>query len=144
MEQDFKKTIFYRSFMTCVFAGLAGTVLCMFYDLAFVQMMKFPLSAIINVSTLIFAINIVFLVIGMLYYTAVALLKNGEPVYITLFILVTAFLLWKIQGFKRTDNPVINTQFRYLSSGIVIILGLLAAVIVPVLYRNKKFDEYVL
>ncbi len=144
MDNDFPKTTFYRSFMTCVFAGLAGTVLCMFYDLAFVQVMKFPLSAIINVSTLIFAINIIFLVVGMLYYTAVALLKNGEPVYIGLFVLITVFLLWKIQGFNRTENPLINTQFRYLSSGIVIILGLLAAVFVPMLYRNKKFDEYVL
>lgn len=144
MEKDFQKTIFYRSFMTCVFAGLIGTVLCMIFDLAFVQIMKFPLSAIINVSTLIFAVNIIFLVIGMLYYTSVALMKNGERVYIVLFILITGILLWKIQGFQRTDNPVVNTQFRYLSSGIIIILGLLAAVIVPLLYRNRKFDEYVL
>jgi hypothetical protein len=144
MEKDFQKNIFYRSFMTCVFAGLIGTVLCMFYDLAFVGIMKFPLSAIINVSTLIFAINIVFLAIGMLYYVAVALLKNGEAVYIALLIIITGLLLWKIQSFQRTDNAAINTQFRYLSSGIIVILGLLAAVIVPWLYRNKKFDEYVL
>jgi len=144
MEKDFQKTIFYRSFMTCVFAGLIGTVLCMFYDVAFVQMMKFPLSAIINVSTLIFAVNIIFLVIGVLYYTAIALLKNGEAIYITLLILITAFALWRIQGFQRTDNATINMQFRWLSSGIIVILGLLAFIAVPLLYRNKKFDEYVL
>jgi hypothetical protein len=144
MEKDFQKTIFYRSFMTCVFAGLIGTVLCMFYDVAFVQMMKFPLSAIINVSTLIFAVNIIFLVIGVLYYTAVAFLKNGEAIYVTLLILITVFALWKMQGFQRTDNAIVNTQFRYLSSGIIVILGLLAFVMVPLLYRNKKFDEYVL
>jgi len=144
MEKDFQKTIFYRSFMTCVFAGLIGTVLCMFYDVAFVQMMKFPLSAIINVSTLIFAVNIIFLVIGVLYYTAIALLKNGEAIYITLLILITALALWRIQGFQRTDNATINMQFRWLSSGIIVILGLLAFIAVPLLYRNKKFDEYVL
>jgi len=144
MEKDFQKTIFYRSFMTCVFAGLIGTVLCMLYDVAFVQMMKFPLSAIINVSTLIFAVNIIFLVIGVLYYTAIALLKNGEAIYITLLILITALALWRIQGFQRTDNATINMQFRWLSSGIIVILGLLAFIAVPLLYRNKKFDEYVL
>jgi len=144
MEKDFEKTIFYRSFMTCVFAGLIGTVLCMFYDLAFVQIMKFPLSAIINVSTLIFAINIIFLVIGVLYYGLITSSRYGETAYITVFILITAFLLWKIQGFQRTDIPSINIQFRYLSSGIVIILGVLASIAVPFLYRSKKFDEYVL
>jgi len=144
MEKDFQKTIFYRSFMTCVFAGLIGTVLCMFYDVAFVQMMKFPLSAIINVSTLIFAVNIIFLVIGVLYYTAIALLKNGEAIYITLLILITALALWRIQGFQRTGNATINMQFRWLSSGIIVILGLSAFIAVPLLYRNKKFDEYVL
>jgi len=144
MEKDFQKTIFYRSFMTCVFAGLIGTVLCMFYDLVFVQMMKFPLSAIINVSTLIFAVNIIFLVVGMLYYTAVALVKHGEAMYIILFVLVTALLIWKIQGFRRTNNPAINIQFRWLASGIIVILGVLASVIIPFLYRSKKFDEYVL
>ena len=144
MEKDFEKTIFYRSFMTCVFAGLIGTVLCMFYDLAFVQIMKFPFSAIINVSTLIFAVNIAFLVIGVLYYGLLTFSRYGEAVYIGIFILITAFLLWKIQGFQRTDNHAINIQFRYLSSGIIVILGVLASIAVPFLYRSKKFDEYVL
>ena len=144
MEKDFEKTIFYRSFMTCVFAGLIGTVLCMFYDLAFVQIMKFPFSAIINVSTLIFAVNIAFLAIGVLYYGLLTFSRYGEAVYIAIFILITAFLLWKIQGFQRTDNHAINIQFRYLSSGIIIILGVLASIAVPFLYRSKKFDEYVL
>jgi hypothetical protein len=144
MKKDFEKTTFYRSFMTCVFTGLIGTVFCMFYDLAFVQIMNFPLSSIINVSTLIFAVNITFLVVGTLYYWSVTLVKHGETVYIALFILITAFMLLKIQGFQRTDNAVINTQFRWLSSGIIIILGALAAIAVPFLYRSRKFDEYVL
>ncbi|MEP6724811.1 MAG: hypothetical protein ABJC98_03295 [Bacteroidota bacterium] len=144
MEKDFEKTMFYRSFMTCVFAGLIGTVLCMFYDLAFVQIMNFPLSSIINVSTLIFAVNVTFLVVGALYYCSVKFARLGEIIYIALFILITAFMLLKIQGFQRTGDAVINTQFRWLSSGIIIILGSLAAIAVPFLYRSRKFDEYVL
>ncbi|MEP7279887.1 MAG: hypothetical protein ABI813_14650 [Bacteroidota bacterium] len=144
MEKDFPKPVFYRSFMTCVFAGLIGTVLCMFFNVTFVSIMRFPLSSIINVSTLIFAVNITFSVIGILYYVFLTSFKKGETVYIVLFLLLTAFLIWKIQGFQRTDDPVINTKFRYLSSGIVIILGVLAAIVIPFLYRSKKFDEYVL
>lgn len=143
MEKDFEKTMFYRSFMTCVFAGLIGTVICMVYDLTFVQLMRFPLSAIINVSTLIFAINIIFLIIGALYYWSVKFIRRGEIVFSMLFLLITALLIWRLQAFERTDNAIINVQFRWLSSGIVVILGLLAAA-VPLLYHNKKFDEYIL
>jgi len=144
MEKDFGKTMFYRAFMTCVFAGLLGTVLCMIYDLAFVEWMHFPFSSIINVSTLIFAINIIFLVIGALYYWSVKYIRRGETIYTVTLLVLTAVLIWRLQGVERSSNAVINGQFRWLSSGIVIILGLLASVAVPAMYHNKKFDEYVL
>ncbi|MEO6315548.1 MAG: hypothetical protein ABIU63_16065 [Chitinophagaceae bacterium] len=144
MEKEFEKSIFYKSFMTCVFVGLMGTVLCMLYDLFFTEVLHFPLSAIVNVATLIFAINIVFLVIGTLFYGFIKVSKSGETFFTVLFVLITGFFLWKIQGVQRTDNSAINTQFRYLSSGIVLILGLLTAVGIPYLFHNKKFETYIL
>jgi len=144
MEKDFQKSIFYRSYMTCIFVGLIGTVLCMFYDLFFTEVLKFPLSAIVNVATLIFAVNIIFLVIGALYYGAVKFSKAGETAFTILFLLLTVFFVWKMQDFRRTDDPSVNIQFRYLSSGIIIILGLLTAVGVPFLFHSRKFEEYVL
>ncbi len=144
MEKDFQKSIFYRSYMTCFFAGLIGTVLCMFYDLFFTEVLKFPLSAIINVATLIFAVNIAYLAIGALYYGAVKFSKTGETVFTVLFLLLTGFFVWKMQSIQRTDNPTVNTQFRYLSSGIIIILGLLTALGVPFMFHSRKFEEYVL
>jgi len=95
MEKDFQKSIFYRSYMTCIFVGLIGTVLCMFYDLFFTEVLKFPLSAIVNVATLIFAVNIIFLVIGALYYGAVKFSKAGETAFTILFLLLTVFLFGK-------------------------------------------------
>ena len=144
MPKDFEKSMFYRCFMTCVFAGLVGTLLSMLYDLTFVQVMRFPLSAIINVSTLIFSVNILFLVVGALYYWLVKFVPNGEKVFTGLFLLLTAFVIWRLQGFNRTDDAIVNSQFRWLSGGIIGLLGLLAAVAVPFLYHSKKFDEYVL
>lgn len=144
MEKDFQKTVFYRSFMTCVFVGFAATVLSMCYDLFFVEFLKFPFSAIINVATLIFAVNLAFLVIGFLFYSCIAAAKHGETFYTILMITTTAFFVWKIQAVHRTDNTVINMQFRYLATGIILILGILAAVAVPLLFHNRKFEEYVL
>jgi hypothetical protein len=58
--------------------------------------------------------------------------------------LITCFFTWKMQGVHRTDSDLVNLQFKYLSSGIIIILGLLASVVVPFLFHNKQFDKYVL
>jgi cytochrome c biogenesis protein CcdA len=129
--------------MTCVFVGIAGTLLSMFYDLYFVEFLQYPLSSIINVATLIFGVNLVFLVIGFLFYGFTTFSRYGERVYIIVFILMTGFFIWKMQGAHRTDNDLVNLQFRYLSSGIIIILGLLASVAVPFLFHNKQFNKYV-
>ncbi len=143
MENDFQKTIFYRSLMTCVFAGIVGTLLTMFLDLFFVESLNYPLSNIINVATLIFGVNLVFLVIGFLFYGFLASSRYGEWIYIIVFILITGFLTWKMQGVHRSDNDLINHQFRLLSSGVIIILGLLASIVVPFLFHNKQFNKYV-
>lgn len=144
MEKDFEKKVFYRAFMTCFFAGLIGTVLCIIYDLFFVETLHFPLSSMINVSTLIFSINILFPLIGAFYYWSVKFAKCGEVAYVALVTVLSVLILLKIQTFQRTDNAVINIQFRWLSSGIIVILALLAVIAVPLLYRSRKFDEYVL
>jgi|SRR6188768_1430905 hypothetical protein len=143
MEKDFQKPIFDRSLLTCVFVGIMGTLLCMFYDLFFVEYLSYPLSAIINVATLIFGVNLIFTIIGFLYYGFLTFSRYGERIYIVVFILLTGFLILKIQGVHRTDNDLVNMQFRYLSSGIIIILGLLASVAVPFLFHNKQFNKYV-
>jgi hypothetical protein len=115
----------------------------MFYDLFFVEYLSYPLSAIINVATLIFGVNLIFIIIGFLYYGFLTFSRYGERIYIVVFILLTGFLILKIQGVHRTDNDLVNMQFRYLSSGIIIILGLLASVAVPFLFHNKQFNKYV-
>jgi len=143
MEKDFQKSIFDRSLMTCVFVGIMGTLLCMFYDLLFVEYLNYPLSTIINVATLILGVNLIFLVIGFLFYGFITFSKYGERIYIIVFILITGFFIWKMQGVHRTDNDLVNLQFKYLLSGIIIILGLLASVAVPFLFHNKQFNKYV-
>ena len=144
MDYDFPKSVFYRAFMTSVFVGLAATIVTILYDYIFVKIFSFPLSAIINVASLIFAVNIVFLLVGILYYLFIATFKKGDMFYILLFVLITGFLTWRSEHANRIDNYAVNMQFRQLLSGIVIIMGIMAAFIVPYLYHSKKFEDTVL
>lgn len=143
MEKDFQKAIFDRSLMTCVFVGIFGTLLCMVYAVFFGEYLKYPLSTIINAPTLIFGVNLVFVVIGFVFYGFITFSRYGEWIYITVFVLMTIFFTWKMQDVHRTNNALVNLQFRFLSSGIIIILGLLASIAVPFLFHNKQFAKYV-
>jgi hypothetical protein len=143
MENEFKTSIFYRAFMTSVFVGIFATLLTMVYDLIFVEYMGFPLSAIINVASLIFAVNLVFLVVGLFYYYFISSFRKGDIVYMIVFVLLTLFCIWKAEAVHRSDDAAVNLQFRHLLSGIIIIMGILAVFVVPFLYHNKSFEKHV-
>jgi len=116
----------------------------MIYDLSFKENTGFPFSVIINVSTLIFGVNIFFLAVGAIYYWCVKISRVGEIFFIALFLFLTILVLIKVRSIQRTDNAVLNIEFRQLLSGIIIIVGVGVSLVIPVLYHNKKFEEYVL
>jgi len=141
---DSRKSLFYRAFMTSVFTGIFVTLATIFYDLVFVEYFKYPLSAIINVSSLIFGINLVFLVIGPVYFFFLQFFKKGDVPFIVLFMLLTVLFVIKASAIHRTDDINVNTQFHYLLAGIIILTGTGVFVGIPFLFHNKKFEEHVL
>lgn len=144
MDYDFQKSVFYRAFMTALFVGLITTLIVLLFDNYFVLILGHPLSAIINVSSIIFGVNIIFLIIGIIYYLCIASSKKGDILYIILFVALTVFLAWQSELVHRTTDTIVNQQFRNLLTGIVIIIGAMATFLVPFLYHNKKFEEHVL
>jgi hypothetical protein len=144
MNNDFPKSVFYRAFMTSVFVGIFATLTCIVFDLVFVSAFKLRLSAFINVSSLIFGVNIIFLIIGIIYYLFVSSFKKGDVFYIVLLVLITAVLAWRSEHVIRSTDDIINHKFQDLLAGVVIIMGAMATLLIPFLYHNKKFDENVL
>ena len=124
--------------MTTVFTGISTTILTMLYDLVIVDLFNFPSYATINVATLIFFVNILFLVIGFIYYGFIILFKKGDIFFTIASILVTVFLVWEAEA------HTVNMQFRDLLAGIIIIIGIAASLAIPFLFHNKKFEEYIL
>ena len=144
MEHDFKVSVFYKAVMTAVFVGIITTLFTMVYDVAFVKKFNFPLSDIINAATLIFFVNLLFLVIGCIYYWFIVTFKKGDIFFIVLFIGLTVFFAWKAGKVYRTSDPYLNTEFHQLLTAITLIIGLLAALAIPFLYHNRQFKKYVL
>lgn len=143
MEYDSPSSPFYRSLMTGLFVGIIDTLLCLIYNLIYRERTGFDLSSIINVSSLIFFINLLFPVIGIIYNGFLKYFKKGDRVFIAVFLGLTLFFAWRSEVVYRTTDQTLNHEFRTLLLGIVLILGVSAAVLVPYLYHNKKFEENV-
>src|SRR4051812_17620232 len=105
-------TPFSKAILTALFAGIAATIICLAYDVIFRLKTSFALSDLINVSTIIFLVNLVFLVFGFLYYGCIKAFKRGEIFYVVLLLLLTAFSVIKSFMVHRSSNPEWNTDFR--------------------------------
>lgn len=135
--------LFSGTLLTGVFAGFAGTILCLAFNIFYRNDTGFLPSAIINVSSLIFAVNLLFVFIGLFYFACLRWLPKGDIVFEALFVLLTIVLLLATSGVRRSDDAVVNHEFRGLLSGIIIILGL-CCVAMPILFHNRRFREHVI
>jgi hypothetical protein len=144
MEHYHQKRIFTKTILTSVFAGLIATVICLFYDIFFRESTNYHPADYINVSSLIFGVNLLFLVFGIIYYLFLSSMKKGETVFIILMVLLTAISMWGTLGINSMPTHELNMDFRGLLGGTVVIIGLCAFALVPYLYHSKKFEENVI
>src|SRR5581483_5899110 len=122
-------TTFARALLTGVFAGISATFICIIYNIIFRSETSFPFYDIFNVSSLIFGVNIIFLVIGVVYYWFIKFLKRGDLFFVALVILLTVFCIIKASGVHRTDDQVWNMQFHHLLIAMIAIWGISAVAI---------------
>lgn len=143
MDYNYKQTPFSRAMLTGLFVGILSTVVCLAYNIVYRDSTGFPMASIINVSSLIFVVNLLFWIIGIIYYVFLNSFKKGDLVYIVVFVLLTLFCIWKTEGVHRSADHELTVQFRGLMLGVVIIMGLCASFLIPYLYHNKGFEKYV-
>ncbi len=144
MDQDQQSSPFYRAMMTGVFVGFVDTIICLFYNIFYRSATDFIPADIINVSSLIFIINIIFVLVGMIYFVFRRTFKRGDLLYMAALVLVTILLVWKTSGVHRSDDLETNLHFKTLLTGIILILGASASFLIPFLFHNKAFEKEVI
>jgi hypothetical protein len=138
-------TPFSKSLLTGVFSGIAATFICIIYNIVYRDETSFGLFPFINVSSLIFLVNILFMFIGVVHYWFMKFIKRGgEVVYAIFFALLTIFLIFKIPDIHRVNDITENTEFHHLLIAMTVIMGIAAAIGIPLLFHSKKFEEEVL
>ncbi len=106
-------------------------MICLAYNIGYRDFTGYTPSALINVSSLIFGVNLVLLLIGMLYFVFIRLFGKRDIVFITVFVLLTLFLIWKANTGHRFEDYALNQEWKGLILGVVAILGVSASVLRP-------------
>ena len=142
MNND-QPSVFYRAMMTGLFVGIIDTVICLAYNIGYRDITGYTPSAMINVSSLIFAVNLLLLVIGIVYFIFLRAFKKGDFIFAAVFAGLTILLIWKAEGIHLFPDSQVNSGFRGLLAGIILIVGLSASCL-PFLFHSPKFAEHVL
>jgi hypothetical protein len=138
-----QENIFTRAMLTGLFIGVIDTLICLAYNIGYRNFTGYAPSALINVSSLIFGVNLILLLIGMVYYVFIKLFGKKDIVFISAFLLLTLFLIWKVNTGHRFEDYDLNNGWKGLILGVVAILGVSASVL-PFCFHSRFFDKHVL
>src|ERR1700735_355968 len=122
MQND-HQNMFTNAILTGLFIGIIDTLICLTYNITYRNYTGYTPSELINVSSLIFAVNLLLLFAGIVFAILRRLFGQKDYIYIILSALVTVFLAWKTEmGHRFTDSSV-NAEFKGLLLGVVLVLG---------------------
>ncbi len=138
MNHDYEETPFSKSVLSGVFAGILATLVILIYNFIYRGSTAFPLSEIINVSTVIFSSLIILTIVGVIFYFFIHYMKAGQLVYIILFSIITLLAAYGSMHVARSTNQLLNNEFHQLLLGTVLILGLCAVAGIPLFYKSKQ------
>ena len=143
MNYEFHQSPFSKAVLTSVFVGFFTTLVCLIYNIIFRESTRYLPADFINVSSLIFAVNLIFLVVGLLYFAFIRYFKRGDIIFEIVFGLLIIFCAWRADYAHMGNSPVLTSEFRTLLIGTIIIMGI-GIELVPLLFHNKRFVDAVL
>ena len=133
---DYEQTEFSKAILAGLFAGILATCLSLAFNFIFRYYSGFPLSAMINVSTIIFALIIVVMIAGIAFYFSHHYFKKGTIIYQAVFLIVTLLLIAGTMQIQRSNDLVLSAQVRELLLGVIAITGICAVFIIPFFYKH--------
>jgi hypothetical protein len=140
MRNQINQNPFGKIFLTALIAGIFATMLCLAYDIIFRVSTYYGPSDFINVSSIIFIVNILLLLAGAVYYALKNWFRSGDLIYTLFFLLVIVFCIWKTIGIHRFADMKINGEFIKLLTGTILIIGI-AMLSIPYIYNHKKIVD---
>jgi hypothetical protein len=141
MNYDYKQTAFSKAILSGLFAGITATLANLVYDFVYRDITQFQPSTIINVPSIILASTLLLTIAGLIFHLFRHYLKRGRAIYKFLLLVLTLLCVYFSIHVQRSADPVITNQFRWLLTGVVIILGSLAVFFIPYLFDHEHIYD---
>src|ERR1700761_3410516 len=122
MQHD-HESMFTHAMLTGLFIGIIDTLICLAYNIGYRDYTGYEPSTLVNVSSLIFAVNLLLLINGMIYFVFDRVFGRRDYIFVVLAVVFTGFLSWKTEIGHRFVDPVVNAESKGLLLGIILILG---------------------
>jgi hypothetical protein len=141
MNNKYGRLLFSKAFLTSLFVGILATLVCFAYDIYFRTVTFYGPTEYINVSSIIFLVNIILMISGTVYYASTIWFKKGDLIYTVFFLVLIGFCLWKTGTIHRFNDYQLNKNFIQLLGGTIVIIGI-AILSVPYIFKHKKIVDF--
>lgn len=139
MNYEYHQTDLSRALLAGLFAGIVATVANLVFDFVFRSLTRTVTYNILDVSTTIFGSILLLLIAGVFFYFFVHYIKKGVNLYRVAVAVITALVVVVAFQYHRGPGFLIPHNFRLLFIGTQVIIGALAAFLIPYLFRHDKF-----
>jgi hypothetical protein len=127
-----------KCLMAALFVGIFAVLADEIYNFAYRWVTGFSPSEIFNVSSLIFGTLIFFMLAGMIYFFVTRLTAKADIVYTGLMLVLTVAGVFLGLKIHRSVDAEVTTVFRGLFIGVELIIGLMAAFLVPYYVKHYR------
>ena len=115
-----------------------ATILNLAFILVYRSITQFYGFDALDITTTIFGTILLSVALGILFYFFVHYLRKGISFYRIVVLIVTAAIVYLGITLRYTIEDVVTTEFRVLVMGTQTIIGLLAAFLIPYLFKHDS------
>jgi len=138
MNYDYTQSDLSRSILAGLFSGIIATVSNLVFTVAYRSITKFYEFNAIDITTIVFGTILLSIACGAMFYFFVHYLNKGIMFYRVMVLIVTIAIVYLGINLRYTIQDVIPNEFRVLVIGTQVIIGGLAAFLIPYLFRHDK------
>lgn len=138
MNYDYVQNDFSKSILAGLFSGIVATVTNLVFTVAYRSITQFYEFNAIDITTIVFGTILLSLACGVMFYFFVHYLNKGITFYRIMVLIVTIAIVYIGINLRYLIQDVIPNEFRVLVIGTQVIIGGLAAFLIPYLFRHEK------
>jgi hypothetical protein len=138
MNYDYPQSDLSRSILAGLFSGLVATVSNLAFTIIYRSITQFYEFNAIDITTIVFGTLLLSLACGAMFYFFVHYLNRGIMFYRIMVVIVTVGIVIIGINLRHMVQEVIPNEFRVLVIGTQVIIGGLAAFLIPYLFRHDK------